>query len=251
MTVVLVVLDGFGIGDDPARNALMTAADVELAPPPRRVPAQPPRGVRRGGRAARPARWATPKSATSTWEPASASSRTCRASTRPFATGPSSRTTHSVHGARRGGAWRHAPSHGAGRPGRRPRRGRTSSSPRSSSRTGRAAARARPLPRVHRRARHPAALGRWLPAGPRGGIRRPRDARHRQRPILCHGPRPVAGSGRGSRVRRDRPRSGAGPPTRRRGHRRRLRARRERRVHPAHGPRRRAAPMGTATRSST
>ena len=65
----LVVLDGFGLNDDPSRNALLSARDAELGPAAGR------RGRTAGSRprarrsACRPARWATARSATSTSAP--------------------------------------------------------------------------------------------------------------------------------------------------------------------------------------
>ena len=121
------------------------------------------------------------------------------------------------------------------------RRALVRGAPGGADRAGRRLGRARPRdPRVHRRPRHVADLGRGLARGHRGGLPRARDRARRlgHRPLLRDGPRPALGAhaggarpalrGQGRAPRRQRRGGGAG----------RLRARRDRRVHHRHDGRR-------------
>ena len=92
-------------------------------------------------------------------------------------------------------------------------------------------------PRLHRWPRHAAALRRRLPSRAGGALRRPRHRRERHRPLLGDGPRPPLGPHE-ARVRRDRPRDRSSCADGSRRHRRCLRPRRGRRVHPADAGRR-------------
>ena len=69
------------------------------------------------------------------------------------------------------------------------------------------AGRPRAAPRLHRWARHAAALGRGAAARAGGALGRPRHDRHRVGPLLRHGPRPALGAD-GARLGGDRPRRG-------------------------------------------
>ena len=62
--IVLVVLDGFGIGHDPSADAIAAARHADLARPPARLAARRSCARPRTPSACRPARWATPRSAT-------------------------------------------------------------------------------------------------------------------------------------------------------------------------------------------
>ena len=62
--IVLVVLDGFGIGRDPAADAIAAARDAPLARAARALAARASSRRRRTRSGCRPARWATPRSAT-------------------------------------------------------------------------------------------------------------------------------------------------------------------------------------------
>ncbi len=170
--VMLVILDGWGLRDEVADNAVQQArtpvfdgADARAPPGAADGPSAPMSACPRG-------RWAIPRSDISISVRAAWSCRICRAST------PPSRTAR----------WRRTPpSSGSSRPCARPAAPATSSAccPRAAStrtRTTRwrwraywsGGRRAGPPPRVHGRARHAAPLGRrlrrrpWRPRFPSG-----------------------------------------------------------------------------------
>ena len=90
--IVLVIVDGFGIGQRPGRRRDRCGADAALARAARRRgrTGGSTRPVRRSG--CRSGRWATARSGTSTSAPAARCSRTCRASTPRSRTAPSPTT---------------------------------------------------------------------------------------------------------------------------------------------------------------
>ena len=249
--IVLVVLDGFGIGPRPGRRRDRRSADMPrwrglLA----RWPHARARGVGGGGRPAARPDGQLARSATSTSAPAGRCSRTCRAST------PRSPTALFDAARRSSRPCRRAPA--AGRPlhlvsliGP----GGVHANDRhlvAARRAGRATRRRR-ASRVHalldgRDTPPRSALG-FVPdleARLADGPSRTRAIATRRRPLLRHGPRPALGPGR-ARLRRDRPRRGAARAAdRARRDRGGLRARRERRV-------RRSRPSSTAStaRSAT
>ncbi len=237
--IVLVVLDGFGIGDGgPARrHRRRTHADLARAPGP--LAAQPAAGV---GGCGRPA----------TGPDGQLRGRAPQPRRRPAgAPGPAPhrrrhRRRHVLHaagahrGVRTGPRPRQRP--GRGQPDRSRRRPRQRPAPRGARRTRRSGARLECAhPRPARRPRHAAVLGARVRRRPRGTARggppgrRGRDGR---RPLLRDGPRPALGARR-DRLRRHRPRR-SGPPRRFGGrrHRGRLRPRRDRRVRQPHRHRR-------------
>ncbi len=202
--------------------------------------------------ACRPARWATPRSAISTWAPGSRSSRTCPGSTRrsPMARSSPARRCwpRATERLDPGGRLHVVSLIGPG--------GVHANDRHLVALAGLAARRGVPEVRVHAlldgRDTPPRSADGFI-VGPRGAARggSPGCAdRHRRRTLLRDGPRPALGA-HGIGLPGDRPRGGGARPERPRGGRGRLRSRRERRVRPADGHRRRStAGSATAIRSS-
>ncbi len=164
----LVVLDGFGMNDDPApqraasrrRCGTGTASSRSGRTPARRVgrgrrPARRPDGQQRG-RPPQPRRRLPGRS------------RTCRASTRPSRTARSSTNADAASQLSRRARSRGGRLHllGLVGPGGVHARRRAPRRAWSSWRTASGSRRTASVPRLHRRARHAAALGRCVPAAP-------------------------------------------------------------------------------------
>ena len=211
--IVLVVLDGFGIGPDPAADAIAAAPDADLAGAVGATGRTRCSGRPRTPSGCRRARWATRRSATSTSAPGGRSSRTCRGSTRPSPTASFFERPALLDACAAGGATRRAaPPRQPGRTGRRPCQRPPS---RRARRARRPAGRARgPDPCAARRARHAAPIGARLrrrPRGPAGRGPPGRSDRIGRRALLGDGPRQPLGPDR-ARLRRDRPRGGGARP---------------------------------------
>ena len=212
--IVLVVLDGFGIGRDPAGRRHRGRADADLARPAGALAARRAAGIRGRGRAA-----AGPDGQLGGRPPESRR-------------GPAGAPGPAAHRRRhrRRLVLRPAGPHRRVRPGDRKR---DAAAPRQPDRAGRGACQrsasrsalaelaarqrcpGRPSPRAARRPGHATVVGPRVHRGRsrRGWRRSIPDARDRdrRRPLLRDGSRPSLGSGR-ARLRRDRPRPR--PPTR-------------------------------------
>ena len=253
--VVLMVLDGWGAGAgrprqrrEPGRHARHGRA------------AGPRTRTARWTRPARPwdcrrARWATPRSATSTSAPAASSTRTSRASARRSRTATSSATACSCRRSTRppGAAARCTSWAWCREGGVHSDLGHLEACLELAARER---VRARRRARLPGRPRHAAAQRQGLPRARAGqdGRARPRPLRRGLRPLLRHGPRHALGP-RQARLRRARVRRRVLRRRRPGGGGRRLPARRERRVRAAHRrrarARRRASPTATSASSST
>ena len=238
--IVLVVLDGFGIGRDPAADAIAAAPMPVWRGPARALAARRPASVGGTPSACRPARWATRRSATSTSGPASPFSRTCPGSTRPWPTARSSSARRcSPPAPGRPGRVAGSTSSGwSARAASMPTIVTSSRSPELAASTGRARG---PRPCPARRAGHAAALGRLVHRRPRAPARGGASGcpdRDGRRPLLRDGPRPSLGADRPAATRRSSTGRGSGALGAGGGRGRRLRPWRERRVRPADDHRR-------------
>ena len=144
---------------DPAADAIAAAPHAGLARAARALAARASCGRRRTRSGCRPARWATPRSATSTSAPAGPCSRTCRGSTRRIARRLVRRAPGAARRLRRARAAGRAgctSSAWSGRAASTPTTATSSPSPSWPPRRGVADG---PGPRAARRPRHAAALG--------------------------------------------------------------------------------------------